>query len=195
MPLKKLEEDPEDPIAQKLAELRAEMAKKELLKKIDQQENAKQHKRLMKIESVGGAQRQEMKRGGKGLGLTTDHNGNLIQISKRNLKFSHIMAQPDTVVRLVAMDKATKKLAQAAKLRLGEEGQQRMVDRYAEVVRADSGHRSGPSSQANDRVSEQNLPTNIGSKGRGSLLDGPHGAAIPHQDVYAENYLDKPGFG
>ena len=29
MPLKKLEEDPEDPIAQKLAELRAEMAKKD----------------------------------------------------------------------------------------------------------------------------------------------------------------------
>ena len=48
-----------------------------------------------------------MRKGGKGMGLTTDHNGNLIQISKRGIKFTG-MAQPK--IRMVAIDKAKRKL-------------------------------------------------------------------------------------
>ena len=44
------------------------------------------------------------------MGLTTDHNGNLIQINRKGVRFTH-MAQPDSVIKMVAMETAKKKLA------------------------------------------------------------------------------------
>ena len=60
VPLKqKIEEDPDDPIVQKLEKLRIEMQKKEMLRKIDAAENAKMSKMKMRIESVGGGSAQK----------------------------------------------------------------------------------------------------------------------------------------
>ena len=85
---KKHVEDPDDPIVQKLEKLRIEMQKKEMLRKIDAAENAKLNKKMMKIESSGGGSNQKsMKPGGKGMGLTTDHNGNLMQINRKGIRF------------------------------------------------------------------------------------------------------------
>ena len=95
---------------------------------------------------------KDMKRGGKGMGITTDHNGNLIQINRKGVRFIG-MSQPDTVVKMMKMETAQKKLAQAARMRLGDEGQQNIIDKYVEMMRGEKG---GPNS-AHSTSSNMNI--------------------------------------
>ena len=81
------------------------------------------------IEQAGGSAFKNQKKGGQGLGITTDHYGNLIQINRKGIRFNHL-AQPDSEIRLIAMEKAKEKLAQAARLRLENDSQQSMIDKY-----------------------------------------------------------------
>ena len=85
------DEDPDDPIFKKLEQLRIEVHRKDMMKKIDAQEAEKQRSKMKMIEQAGGGSAfKSSKKGKQGLGITTDHYGNLIQINRKGIRFSHL---------------------------------------------------------------------------------------------------------
>ena len=108
------------------------------------------------IEQAGGSAFKSQKKGNQGLGITTDHYGNLIQINRKGVRFNQL-AQPDTEIRLIAMERAKEQLAQAARLRLENESQSTIVDRYQEVARGEEkdGLNSAAASSSGDFMNSQ----------------------------------------